>query len=315
MSLPTVVRRLKTWMATFMLATIGVAPAAGQSSDFGIFIGPPVPADSQAYMVRVHATTSSAPITVENITIGVNGQVVDVTFYLNHGSDTNALASYSGTVAGVPLAAGTYTFRLFVRERFFGTGDYLGTGIPWYTLTVTVTPAENVGEAVEYYYAALNHYFMTALPIEIAALDAGVFPGWNRTGQSFKVYLADASSAGAQVPTTPVCRFYGMPSAGLNTHFFSGSPAECAAVAATWPNAWLLETSNAFYVFLPQPQSVYPPDPGACPFGTQPLYRLFNNRADINHRYTTSLDIRAQMIAQGWLPEGYGANGVAMCAP
>jgi len=45
-----------------------------------------------------------------------------------------------------------------------------------------------------------------------------------------------------------------------------------------------------------------------------PVYRLYNNRADTNHRYTTSLAIRSQMIAKGYIPEGYGPNAVAMCA-
>ena len=34
-----------------------------------------------------------------------------------------------------------------------------------------------------------------------------------------------------------------------------------------------------------------------------------------NHRFVTSLDDRAAMIAQGYTPEGTGPLGVAMCAP
>ena len=293
-----------------LAATPFVSTPAVAQAEFGIFIGPPVPAASQAYSVRVHATTFGPPITVENITIDVNGQVVDVTFYLNHGDDSSSLATYSGTVTGVPLVAGTYTFRLFTKNRFFGKGDYGDPAGPSYPSTVIVTPADNVGDAVEYYYAALNHYFMTALAAEIAALDAGVFPGWNRTGEKLSgVYLTDPSTGGVQAPITPVCRFYGLPSAGLDTHFFSASPAECAAVKAKWPDIWLLETPTAFYVYLPNTTD------GSCPDGTVPVYRLYNNRLDVNHRYTESLVVRAQMISEGWLPEGYGANGVAMCAP
>jgi len=33
------------------------------------------------------------------------------------------------------------------------------------------------------------------------------------------------------------------------------------------------------------------------------------------HRYTTSLSVRSQMLAQGWISEGYGDNSVIMCAP
>ena len=53
---------------------------------------------------------------------------------------------------------------------------------------------------------------------------------------------------------------------------------------------------------------------GACPTGLTPVYRVFNNRADANHRYTTSAVIRAQMEAAGWMREGYGPDAVILCA-
>ena len=37
-------------------------------------------------------------------------------------------------------------------------------------------------------------------------------------------------------------------------------------------------------------------------------------RVDSNHRYVTDPVLRLQMIARGYVPEGYG-EGVAMCAP
>ena len=59
--------------------------------------------------------------------------------------------------------------------------------------------------------------------------------------------------------------------------------------------------------------------PGTCNnvFAEQPLYRLYNNGQSgaPNHRYTTSLTIRADMIAKGWIPEGYGPLGVIACVP
>jgi Repeat of unknown function (DUF5648) len=64
--------------------------------------------------------------------------------------------------------------------------------------------------------------------------------------------------------------------------------------------------------------SVPVPDPaGNCAAGTQPVYRLYNNGQGEapNHRYTTSLAIRSQMLAQGWIAEGYGNVGVIMCSP
>ena len=38
---------------------------------------------------------------------------------------------------------------------------------------------------------------------------------------------------------------------------------------------------------------------GACPAGGVPVYRIWNQRYDSNHRYTTSTAIRDQMVAEG----------------
>jgi outer membrane protein assembly factor BamB len=154
---------------------------------------------------------------------------------------------------------------------------------------------------VEFYYPALDHYFMTSLQTEIHALDTGMFPGWARTGQIFNAYPQPTTNA------NPVCRFYLPPGYG-DSHFYSASPAECAAVLAKYP-FFIYETPALFYIFLPDQVT------GACPAGTQPVYRLWDDRADTNHRYTTSLAIRGQMIAAGWVPEGYGNDGVIMCSP
>lgn len=153
---------------------------------------------------------------------------------------------------------------------------------------------------VEYYWAARDHYFITANPAEIAALDASPPGGWARTGQSFGAY-AQATGISSRV-----CRFYVPPLFG-DSHYFSASADECSAVEVKFP-ALLEETTHAFYIDLPDLNT------GACPAGTMPVYRLYNNRADTNHRYTTSLAIRSQMLAQGWIQEGYGLTGVVMCA-
>jgi serine protease len=153
---------------------------------------------------------------------------------------------------------------------------------------------------IEYYWAARDHYFITANPAEIAALDAAPPGGWVRTGQSFGAYAQPTGIA------SRVCRFY-IPAAWGDSHFFSALPEECAAVQVKFP-MFVYESSNAFYIALPDLNT------GACPAGTVPVYRLWDNRADTNHRYTTSLTIRSQMLAKGYLGEGYGPNSVAMCA-
>ena len=160
--------------------------------------------------------------------------------------------------------------------------------------------------AVEYYRAVADHYFITADPGEIAKLDSGQFAGWSRTAQIFGVY----SAADYALPNhSPVCRFYGRPEAGIDSHFYSASPTECQAVIDRFASAWIKESDDVFSVTLPNPVS------GDCIAGTQPLYRLYNARRDANHRYTTSLAIQAQMVAAGWIAEGYGPQSVGMCVP
>src|SRR5262249_13750244 len=44
--------------------------------------------------------------------------------------------------------------------------------------------------AVEFYAAALDHYFISTDPAEIAALDSGTIKGWSRTGYSFNAYAS-----------------------------------------------------------------------------------------------------------------------------
>lgn len=281
---------------------------AQESSTVGIFVAPPVPVAGESYTIRGRGATTSPPVTVEDITVVRSGNFVDVTFFLNHGSDFSSPVVYEGAVAGPDLPAGTYTFRQFVRQRFFGQGNYSDPPVLQYSKTVIVTTVTNVGEAVEYYNAGLHHYFVTASPYEVAVLDAGNFPGWVRTGEVIPgLYLGNPSTDAAITPVAPVCRYYGIPSAGLNTHFFSAFASECSAVPQLWPDSWILETSQAFYVSLPNIMD------GTCPDGTIPLYRLFNGMPDVNHRYTTSLAVRQQMISQHWIPEGYGPNGVGMC--
>jgi hypothetical protein len=174
-------------------------------------------------------------------------------------------------------------------------------------LAVSPRAAATLVDAVEYYNAALDHYFVTASADEIAKLDNHVFVGWARTGLSFKV----ADPATVATSLSPVCRFYGVPSAGLDSHFYSASPAECQEVAARFPGVWILESSDVFGVALPDTTT------GACPGGTVPIYRAWNNRVDSNHRYTTSISVQQEMIAKGYVAEGYGPPSmpVAMCSP
>lgn len=169
----------------------------------------------------------------------------------------------------------------------------------------TIRKGSVAGAAVEFYNSGLKHYFLTADPAEAAAIDAGAAgPGWGRTGGSFKV---SATQTGG---TAAVCRFYGSPSPGPNSHFFTADAGECAglraleAATAESEKKWHYEGS-AFFIATPQN--------GACADGMMPVERYYNDGyargEDANHRLSSNTAVRTAMEQQGWRYEG-----VVMCA-
>jgi hypothetical protein len=71
--------------------------------------------------------------------------------------------------------------------------------------------------------------------------------------------------------------------------------------------SFVLEAAVFFQALLPTA--------GTCTGGTTPVYRVFSNRADANHRYMTDRAVRDEMIGRGWLAEGDGPERVVMCVP
>ena len=143
-------------------------------------------------------------------------------------------------------------------------------------------------DAVEYHRDATNHYFITADPKEIAALDAG--GAWLRTGYEFKVFTL-GSGAGL-----PACRFFSAPALSPDTHFFTINPTECQIVMRS--PLWIYE-GLAF--------DAQPPGPdGNCPADRIPVARLYNDGANgqPNHRFLTSRSEIAVTQAAGWTLEG-----------
>ena len=198
------------------------------------------------------------------------------------GDTVRKLDAVTGAVKGVLVASGA-------------GGVNFGT-----YLAVIAVPAPPPVAVVEYYNAALDHYFVSALAADIAALDSGQFKGWARTGLAFKAYLGPAPG------TNPVCRYY-LPPANGDSHFYSASPQECAEVGAKFPS-FVFEAADVMYVALPDLAT------GACPPGLIPVYRLWNARADSNHRYTADPAVKAAMVAKGYVAEGYGPDATIMCA-
>lgn len=266
-------------------------------------VSPQVPSSSDTVQFQILDNTG-VPATVDASSISIQGLTIEVDAQITLGI-VNFLRFYQINKQLSALPEGRYTVRYVAQVRQPPpTPNYTAPTLVGLWELVVLDQGKRVA-AIEYYDSHLDHYFITADTTEINALDSGVFPGWVRTGQTLGVVSATALGAGFG----SVCRFYGSPLAGLDSHFYSASPAECAAVLAKWPSAWILESYNVFQSYLPDLTT------GVCPINLLPVYRVYDNRPDANHRYTTSLAIRDQMVNAGWVSEGYGANAVAMCAP
>ena len=149
--------------------------------------------------------------------------------------------------------------------------------------------------AMEFYNTILGHYFLSPAQSETAGILAGAAgPGWELTGQSFKVWLTLPPDTFQQV--VPVCRFYAR---GPNTHFFTSEASECALVKQD--PGWFYE-GTGFYARRGN----------TCPAGWLQVNRAYNNRFrqnDSNHRFSTSDSTMADMERKGWVVEG-----TVMCA-
>jgi len=157
---------------------------------------------------------------------------------------------------------------------------------------------EPTATVIEFYNASLNHYFITAYPEEAAMLDQGVIvPGWTRTGVTWSAWANPGDSATA----APVCRFFGTPGVGPNSHFYTADANECALVKQN-PD-WTFE-AIAFYIDVPQN--------GTCNAGSTVIYRSFYPGANVsqsNHRFLPDLTMFEHMAPSSIL------EGPVMCSP
>ena len=150
------------------------------------------------------------------------------------------------------------------------------------------------GEALvqEFYNVHLNHYFITPYTAEAdnIILNGSAGPGWDRTRLNFGAWQDNGPTG------VPVCRFYGTPGKGPNSHFFTADAGECAAVKKD--PGWTFEGTTMRVLLTTD---------GVCPLDSRPVYRAYNNRFaknDSNHRYLTSRSMVREMVGQGWLYEG-----------
>lgn len=265
--------------------------------------GTSVGSQSAASMVTV-TNVGGAAVTVSSVTSSNSSEFAIV----NNGCSGSAVqpgASCQFGVTFIPSISGARSSTISV----VGTG----TGSPQ-SLSATGNGIASGGGggggtkvlAIEYYHAGFDHYFITAIPAEITALDNGTFAGWQRTGLSFNVYAATSAPAGSST----VYRFFSTSFTPKSSHFYTANAAEYAAVLTN--HDWQFE-GQVFNVLVPSPD-------GTCPAGTIPVYRLYNNGqgAAPNHRFTTDLTVRNSMLSRPadkvWIAEGAGV-GVGMCAP
>jgi hypothetical protein len=264
-------------------------------------VNPWVPKPSEHVVLSIADTLSGEQengtglVGVQTVRIGnVFNVMATLAYGATQGNNVNGVVQFTVDLGTLP--EGRYT------ANYASNGaNFMVPGAQDVTLTFTV--ASTYPSAIEYFDKALGHYFYTSDPNEIASLDLST--GWARTGQSFHVVNPEIG----RNFLWRVCRFYGLPQAGLDSHFFTSDEAECAYVQYYWSRSWLLETDNAFMV----------PPGYECGGGTIPLYRVYNNRPDANHRYTTSLQTRNDMAASGWIVEGEGLVDYpephVMCVP
>jgi uncharacterized protein (DUF1800 family) len=154
--------------------------------------------------------------------------------------------------------------------------------------------AEPTATAVEYFDAALGHYFITTDANEMRSAEAD---GWSRTGGQFGVFASGADAPGL----SPVCRFYDGPGVNRHSHRYSADPAECASLRA---NPGLKYEGIVFYAPLPVA--------GQCAAGMTPVFRSSVDnvmRNDFNQRLTVDATVYAKVASLGYAPEG-----VVMCA-
>jgi serine protease len=116
----------------------------------------------------------------------------------------------------------------------------------------------------------------------------------------FNAWRADEASVPA---AHPVCRFFGTPGVGPNSHFYTADADECAAVRAN-PD-WQYE-GIAF-------RAIEPSGFATCPSGTTIIQRLWfagTRTTASRHRYLSDPALIPPMEAAGWTLEG-----PVFCAP
>lgn len=210
-----------------------------------------------------------------------------------------------GEIVPPPMAPPSIMLR--IEMQGLPPGDYVmesfsldtdGLGSPTTDLYFSVAESPPTQQATTLFHPGIDHYFVTADDDELDSLIGDPVQGWFKTDLGFNVWPADSPAPSTALP---VCRFY---SSLVNSHFYTASESECMELQESPDSGWAYE-GTAFQALVPTA--------GACPAGTTPVWRLFNNRQhelDSNHRFVASPETYRIMITDGWAGEG-----VAFCSP
>lgn len=178
-------------------------------------------------------------------------------------------------------------------------GEYIVSTFLHDNLAFSIELPPPTQKAYTLYHPGINHFFVTADDEELdIVIGNGGSLGWQAADNGFNVWPAVGPAPSTALP---VCRFY---SSLVNSHFYTASESECLELQENPDSGWAYE-GIAFQALVPTA--------GACPAGTTPVWRLFNNRQhelDSNHRFVASPETYRIMIADGWAGEG-----VAFCSP
>ncbi len=274
--------------------------AAAQTADssynrYPVTFDPPEPQAFQPFTVHFLAyATHHRPLSIQ-----VEGHTIIIDFagmtdlLGSAPPEGNVRASISG------LAPGDYVVKIFQNHSpDFRNQQRMHNRErePDWPLTISAAPPAIPVHAFSNLQS--DHYFITASSAERAGIlegDAG--DDWIVLNEDFQVWPADGPAPEA---ARAVCRFY---SATANSHFYAVEGAECEQLKRE-DSGWAYE-GIAFRTLTASA--------GSCPAGTDPIWRLYNNRAaanDSNHRFTASTTDYRSMIAAGWIGEG-----AVFCSP
>jgi hypothetical protein len=168
--------------------------------------------------------------------------------------------------------------------------------------------------ATEYYNAELGEFVITASVDETKVLDAGSTPGWERTHFSFYVRRRRARHGSgerrqpdgrARVPVLhPACVAFPV-RGGRRVRL---GRCEHPGRRAREPGCILCVASRCR---RPVPSV----DRGCRRRHADPRISHVGQRAGHRASLTTVKELRDAMVVNGWIAEGYGPDGVAMCVP